>query len=228
MKFKKEVNIFELLSFLALVIGGIFSWFMINKYEAEQTKKNTELLNIEYEIKKLNLKYLEIEKSFNEKNQKVNFTIDLNNFLIQVRPSVELNIADRFEYLNNAYRLIFKLKNTGAHPVKFKNIIFFLSEKDFVNENDSALIQGKDYNFEPYSLDQILPGQTLDHTVKVKMIKNISKNEKIFYQIKYEVETLPYIRKLSNDILATTPFFEGNMSYLYEYAISIRGYLKLK
>ena len=146
------------LTLLGVIMGGLVSFFFIDKAAVKLT-------NIQTRVAEIEASHRDVILQLDLKNKRIDSASDFVELVARLRPAISIdnNLGHQVEFLKGEVAIKVKLKNLGRYPVLISQPkIVIASERDSViatDRNTEGILQeGKDYQViltpSPYTMSQ--------------------------------------------------------------------------
>lgn len=176
MKIEKKINIIELLTFIALIVGGILGYFFVDKIKLNESIADTNLKRIQTKIAEIDESFRGIITKQEIRNKKIDATLNLSEFIADMQPDIKIDLQPEFAYEDNNLHLRWEITNIGKHTVVIDKISVLLSQS-IINEKsskDSYLSEGNDYSVIIPKIGELPPNQKTYHDIEITLSKDIN------------------------------------------------------
>ncbi len=228
MKIEKKINIIELLTFIALIFGGLLGYFFVDKIKLNESIADTNLKRVQTKIAAIDESFRGIITKQEIRNKKIDATINLSEFIADMQPNIKIDLQPKFEYEDNNIHLRWEITNIGKHTVVIDKISVLLSP-NIINETtrkDSYLSEGNDYRVFIPKIGELPPNQITHHDFEITLSKDVNLN-RIYHYTKFYSHIHPSVEDLANKLLSDL-FTGKEINNLVVRSYGRSGWLKLK
>jgi hypothetical protein len=218
MKVDRTANIVELLTLVAVVLGGIAGYVFVQRHQANESQANAALAQMQQEL-------ADIEGKIGN----VVLSVDVSDFISEIQPNLQISLQPDFDVAGKSVTLTWQLTNHGKYAVVVERPRFGMSPK-VINESsaaDSLLVEGKDFDLLFRArVGEVPPGQTLLHDLTIQFPEKLP--ARVYFASSWEAKLDPAVQSIAKVALTKHLESEGAVEALATKRFGVNGWLKIK
>jgi len=194
--------ILQFLTLLSVLGGGLLGYYYVHRFQANESKANTDLAKIEINLKQIESEVKEIKESLEITQNRLSISGDVMQILTDLRPKLSIQFENT-EYSNKTLVCNFKLTNVGTYNVIVHEPAVRVAP-ELIEDWDSLdddLLSGSDYLLRPCREVTCSPHEILFKKVTI-VFKKIPKEFPVYVCVTFHIETDNVVSNTAKKLLA--------------------------